>query len=227
MTSSQARVASLAYARPRLATWVAVAAIVVAVTVVLAALAYGGYLRLPASGGSGQSPRYNVTFSESGLPSGTSWSVTLAGNTHASSSSFITFAEGAGQFLFQVRDTAGYYAEPSSGVVAVNGSAIRQAITFSSSPPPTYTVTFRESGLPPNITWAITIEPLTKSTNGRALNFTEPNGAYAWSVGTGDVQAYFPSPGYGTVIVNGQAVAVMITFYPTTQAPMPLLASEA
>ncbi len=82
--------------------------------------------------GSG-SATYTVTFTESGLPSGTTWSVTLAGTTKSSSTNTITFSEPNGSYSFTVGSVSGYTASPSSGTINVNGANVNQAITFTAS----------------------------------------------------------------------------------------------
>ncbi len=78
-------------------------------------------------------PTYSITFTESGLPGGTSWSVTLNGTTNTSTARAITFTEPNGTYPFLVGTIAGYTETPSSGSVVVNGSSSAQTITFTSS----------------------------------------------------------------------------------------------
>jgi hypothetical protein len=60
-----------------------------------------------------------VVFIESGLPSGTLWSVTLNGQTQSSNTDKITFSGlSSGTYSFSVSAT-GYTANPSSGTVTV------------------------------------------------------------------------------------------------------------
>jgi DNA-binding beta-propeller fold protein YncE len=66
---------------------------------------------------------YDVTFTETGLPLGTYWSVTLNGRTLNSSTSAITFPEPNGTFAYSIGSVIGYAATPSSGYVAVRGAA--------------------------------------------------------------------------------------------------------
>ena len=66
---------------------------------------------------------YTVTFTESGLPSGTSWSVTLGGSTVSATTSTITFSEPNGTYSYTVGSVSGYTASPSSGPTAVSGSS--------------------------------------------------------------------------------------------------------
>ncbi len=78
---------------------------------------------------------YTVTFSESGLSSGTTWSAKLAGvlkSTNAPSS--ISFSEPNGYFSFSIPPTGqngqAYYGSPSSGTVSVNGGNANYNIAF-------------------------------------------------------------------------------------------------
>ena len=60
-----------------------------------------------------------VVFIESGLPSGTQWSVTLNGQTQSSNTDKITFSGlSSGTYSFSVSAT-GYTANPSSGSVTI------------------------------------------------------------------------------------------------------------
>jgi len=73
---------------------------------------------------------YPVTFVESGLPVGTSWSVTYHGATNASTSSSIGFVDPNGTWPFSVGSVSGYSAAPASGSVTVNGAPAQQGIRF-------------------------------------------------------------------------------------------------
>ena len=82
--------------------------------------------------------RYSVIFSETGLQSGVSWSVTLDGITDSSTSSSITFIVPNGTYSYVIGSVAGY-TQPSNGTVRVNGSTVIQSVTFTrlfSVPPP-------------------------------------------------------------------------------------------
>ena len=153
---------------------------------------------------------YPVTFTESGLPAGTSWSVTLNGATQSSTGSSISFNEANGTYSFTIGAVSGYSASPSSGSVTVNGAAVSKAITFSAVAPTTYTVTFTESGLPSGASWSVTLNGGTSSSTTSTITFNEANGAYNYTVGP--VTGYTASPSSGTVTVNGAAVTESITF---------------
>lgn len=85
---------------------------------------------------------YTVTFSESGLPPGTSWSVTLDTSTQSSLTSTIDFTAPNGSFSFTVRSTSGYSANITSGFLHVNGEPVNRTLSFAnpnSSPGPNAT----------------------------------------------------------------------------------------
>ncbi len=154
---------------------------------------------------------YPVTFTESGLPSGTSWSVTLNGATESSTSSSVVFEEPAGSYSFSISAISGYTASPSSGSVSVSGTT-SEAITFTKAPLATYPVTFTESGLPSGTSWSVTLNGTTESSTSASITFTEPNGTYPYSVGA--VSGYSLSPSSGSLTVKGSAVTQTIAFTP-------------
>ena len=74
--------------------------------------------------------QYVVTFTENGLPAGTTWSVTLAGTSKSSTSTAISFSEGNGTYAFTLGSVSGYDASPSSGNVSVSGTAASKTVAF-------------------------------------------------------------------------------------------------
>ena len=94
----------------------------------------GQYLAIESSTG------YAATFTESGLPPGASWSVTLNETTLSSKTNTITFSLPNGTFSYTIGKISGYNISKSSGSLTVNGKNVAQSITFSSvsstTPPP-------------------------------------------------------------------------------------------
>ena len=82
---------------------------------------------------------YSLTFTEIGLPSGTTWSVTVAGVPHSSVSTTIALTEPNGSYSFSVAAVAGFTIANMSGTVEISGAGVNQIITFSAtvSPPGT------------------------------------------------------------------------------------------
>lgn len=77
---------------------------------------------------------YNVTFKETGLPSGTTWYVNLTdGRSYRSTNSTITFTEANGTYKFTVSADLSYISNIASGKFHVNGSNATKSIAFSRS----------------------------------------------------------------------------------------------
>ncbi len=75
-----------------------------------------------------------------------------------------------------------------------------------------YSVTFRESGLPANTSWNLTLGSTTYAMSTGPLTLTEPNGTYPFSVAP--PAAYSANVSSGSVTVAGAAVIVRIGFAP-------------
>ncbi|MGA8302525.1 MAG: hypothetical protein WA691_01480 [Thermoplasmata archaeon] len=73
---------------------------------------------------------FTVTFYETGLASGTLWSVTLDGITETSTNSTVVFSVVNGTFPFEVSSTAGPTPNPSSGWVYISGASSSMTVTF-------------------------------------------------------------------------------------------------
>ena len=153
---------------------------------------------------------YTVTFTESGLPAGTSWSVNLTGSTHTSTSTTVTFTEPNGTYTYTVGSVTGYTSSPSSGSVMVKGANVSEAITFTAIPSGSYSVTFTESGLPTGTNWSVTLGGKAESSTGSTITFTEKNGTYPYTVTV--PSGYLAIPTSGSVNVAGKAVSQGVTF---------------
>ena len=73
---------------------------------------------------------YPVTFTESGLPSGTPWSVTVNGTFESSTTNTITFSLSNGTHYYTVGSVSGYTSSITSSSVTVNGHSDSIGITF-------------------------------------------------------------------------------------------------
>jgi hypothetical protein len=76
---------------------------------------------------------YAVTFTESGLPAGTSWAVALNGTTETSTTSTITFSEPNGTYTYSIGTVSGYTISSSGSSITVNGVNVSKVITFTSN----------------------------------------------------------------------------------------------
>ncbi len=154
---------------------------------------------------------YPVTFGETGLPGGTSWSVVLGGSTMSSTNTTISFLAFNGSHLWTLTPIAGYHANAYNGTAVVNGSGTTVSIVWTQT---VYPVTFVETGLPPGTGWWVNL------TNGQTFNsttnsvaFKEPNGTYTYHLATID-KTY--QSGGGSFTVNGGTVTAAVLFTQVT-----------
>ena len=147
---------------------------------------------------------YNVTFTELGLPSGTSWTLDCNGNTYSLTNTSYTFKLTNGTYSYFA--TSKDY-KNLSGSVTVNGANKTVDLSFTLQ---TYNVTFTETGLASGTTWSITLNGTTESSTTSTILFSEINGTYTYSVA--NVSGYTVSPLSGSVTVQGKNAAQAITF---------------
>ena len=186
-------------------------------------------------------PDFELTFVESGLPSGTWWSVSLSdgastgpgGNWsgfgpscgssqfNGSNTSTVGFLVPDGNYTFYVGNASNgssvYVPTPVNGSVTVNGSDVTVDVTFTAVT--FYDVTFAESGLPAGTWWSVvvangTFGPSWNASNASTVNFTLPNGSYPFHVSGAwnSTGLYLPDPRSGSVTVDGANVTVAVVF---------------
>ena len=162
--------------------------------------------------GKTQTTKYNVTFTESGLPSGSSWSVTFNGTTESSTTDTIIFSVPNGSYSYTVSSVSGYSVSRASGSISVKGVAISTTVTFSRL----YSVTFTESGLPSGTSWFVTLNGSKQSSTSSTITFSETNGTYTYTVG--QVTGYNISSPSGNAKVSGTYLNITITYTNTTSS---------
>jgi hypothetical protein len=153
---------------------------------------------------------YTVMINESGLPSGTSWSVTLNGTEESSTTNTITFQETNGTYSYAISSISGYRANTYSGKITITGNPVSIYINWTMT---TYPITIVERGIPNGTSWSVTLTGttfsghninITLSSTNNSIIFNEPNGSYAYT-------AHLPS-GYssnnkgGSFTVSGQSL---------------------
>ena len=154
---------------------------------------------------------YNVTFTETGLPSGIQWNVTLNGTTTSSVTSTIVFAEFNGTFAYSVFNNSEFKAMPNSGTMTVSAKSVNVSIVYTEV---TFNVTFTESGLPSSTAWYVNITGHDSGTiTGSTYTVSLLNGTYAYTIGTAD-KIY--STNGGSFTVNGKTVAEPVAFAAVT-----------
>ena len=154
---------------------------------------------------------YSVIFTELGLPSGTSWSVTLNGATESSTTNTVEFSLANGTYSYTIGAISGYSASSLSGAVKVDGANVNIQITFTSTETTQnkYTVLFTATGIPQGSSWSILLNKSMKSSTSSSIEFNETNGTYSYVV-------YPPihmsaTPDSGTVNVSGASVVVSVS----------------
>ncbi|MHB8565531.1 MAG: Ig-like domain repeat protein [Nitrososphaerales archaeon] len=147
--------------------------------------------------------KYTVDFTESGLPSGTKWSVTFGGNTSSGSTSTIDFSVLNGNYTVTI-PSVGYFTVLSDEFpkyLVVDGADLQELPHFSQL----YNVTFVGNGLPNGKNWSVTLignvnassvqSNVTRSSNKNFQSFAEAPNTYKYMVS--------PVPGYAATITSG------------------------
>lgn len=152
-------------------------------------------------------PTYWVNFTETGLPPGTPWGITMQGGTHNSSGTMVSFQEVNGSYSYQPLGVSGFSAPPAGGV-NVNGMDLTIPLVYD----PTYPVVFSETGLPEGTVWYLNVTGVPSShSNGSAISVEEPNGTYQYNA-TSTNESFTATPGAFTV--DGSASGVTVSFAP-------------
>jgi hypothetical protein len=152
---------------------------------------------------------FTVNFTESGLPNGSLWKVTVGNITTPAKAPTIPFQEMNGTYGYQILREVGYLASPAHGEFTVAGANLSILVEFlpiNSS----WAVTWRESGLWAGVSWWVIVDGTTLNNSGAWRSIPEHNGSYSYTVG--DNLDFVPSPRVGVVQVQGSEVIVPITF---------------
>ncbi len=148
---------------------------------------------------------YPITFTEVGLPAGTSWTVVLNGSNQSSTLSSITFEEPNGSYSYKISPVREFLVKPSNGLIQVAGAGTTQSVTYSKE----YSVAFKETGLPSGTTWWVTLNGTTKSSVNNTIIFIIPNGTYSFN---GTSEPGFTSNLSGSIVVSGNSFNESIVF---------------
>jgi Divergent InlB B-repeat domain len=154
--------------------------------------------------------RYAVTFSESGLPTGTAWSVTMSNTTAPAVGSNVTFEEVNGTHWFRVGNVTGFVAQPAYGLADVVGTSLFLTIVFAPYVP--YAVTFTETGLPTGTPWTVTVSNVSESSGLPELTFDEVNGTHFFRVA--NMTGFKAVPAFDHIDVAGTELSIGVAFSP-------------
>jgi len=150
------------------------------------------------------SSTFNYTWTESGLPSGTQWGVSVNGNNYTTTSSSLTETFSTGQtYSWSVINPTDYSGTPASGSFSGPGS---QSITFTQAG---FQYTWTESGLPSGTQWGVQVNGQKYYTTSSSLTETFASGhTYTW--GVLPPSGYTGTPQMGSFSNTGSQT---ITFY--------------
>ncbi|MGA8536301.1 MAG: phosphate ABC transporter substrate-binding protein PstS [Thermoplasmata archaeon] len=155
---------------------------------------------------------YAVTFDESGLASGTNWSVTISGVSESSTTDRVTFQLPNGTVTYSIPPVRGYAVNHSSGSVDVQGTPRTLFVGFTVYPV-YYTLAFSETGLASGTNWSVTIGTTTRNSTNSSITFRETNGTYSYQVGA--VTGYTVSPSSGPLTLAGTPIQTGLVFTST------------
>ena len=135
-----------------------------------------------------------VTFSESGLPLGTSWAVALNGTLITSANLTISFSEPNGTFSASISSGGGWGPSPANLTVTVPSDTGPFTIYFLH----VYPVEFTESDLPQGTNWSVSV---TGNATESVLVGDHPSGGSSttvtrWSDGASTIRFYLSNGTY-------------------------------
>jgi YVTN family beta-propeller protein len=154
---------------------------------------------------------FPVVFSESGLPTGTNWSIGIDSELKSSVSNTITFNEPNGAFQYRVGLVAGWQLEneSGSGTIQVEDSGRSIATNWTRTE---YGVRFVESGLPEGANWSVTLGGQSQYSTEASAAFLEPNGSWEYAIDSQFGAHYTETPQSGELNVSGASVSLAVVF---------------
>lgn len=118
---------------------------------------------------------YNFTVYETGLPSGTRWSLSLNGLNLTSVNGTVNTELVNGSYKYTVLPVQGFLASSHSAALLINGKSTAITIVFS---PFLYTVFVNETGLPGGTNWNVTVDNSSHEFLGTNGQLQLQNGSY-------------------------------------------------
>ncbi len=161
---------------------------------------------------------FATTFTETGLPAGTQWSVALNNSSSGTTSTSVAFWETNGSYQFTVGEVPGYTPNPGFGSISVDGFAVNVTVNFVPIPD-IYVATFSEIGLAFDTVWAVSAGGTTANAYAPFPALVAlPDGTFNFTVGTVTGYNATPPSGWVTIAGVGTTVSIMFTAPPTIVA---------
>lgn len=149
---------------------------------------------------------YDITFTENGLPSGTSWFLNFTdGRSFSSGGTEILVLEPNGTYSFSVETSNKQYSA-SGGSFVVKGKSLQEMISFSLVE---YPVVFVESGLLGGLPWTVVFGNATKVSTNESV-FDVPNGTYHFTVST--ISGFKANTYADSITVNGSSIIYHVSW---------------
>ena len=156
-----------------------------------------------------------LTIKETGLSSGTSWSVNIGGTTLSTVKSSISVVAPQNTYTYTVSVPSGYSVSNGSGTVFLNQTTVL-AVTFTAA---SYSLSFTENGLSSGTSWNVTVNGHNYSSNTTTLSVAVSYGSVTYKVDS--VSGYSTSTGNNTILVAGNSqIAVGFTQIVTPSSGM-------
>jgi YVTN family beta-propeller protein len=158
-----------------------------------------------------------VTFTESGLPYGTWWGVSVTDgpglHTNGTQLTFNvcvwSYCIFASSYTFVIPPASGYLASSPVVRVIVSSVPVNVSVSFNAGPTE-YPAWFNESGLAPGVGWSVDLNGSIQESTGATISFREPNGLYNFTIG--HVANYFASPTLGSYRINSDQAWFNVTY---------------
>ncbi|MGC2289312.1 MAG: right-handed parallel beta-helix repeat-containing protein [Thermoplasmata archaeon] len=167
-------------------------------------------------------PTFPLTFTESGLPAGTSWEVSVSGSAHVSSAGSLVVNLANSTYSYSVTPVPGYSVTPANGHVTLKGGSETVALTFVVY---TFAVTVVQSGLASGTSWGVTVGLNRSTATGSSLVLALANGSYTYTVNP--VSGFTPTAVGGSWSVSGGPVTSYIEFVANSSIRLPTPGSKA
>ena len=157
-----------------------------------------------------------ITFVETGLPAGRTWSVTLGTRTNTTTAGTIGFVRLNGSYSYTIGAEPGWNLGAGSpartGTVTVSGADVNERTATWVQV--TYAVTFTAHGLSGTPKWTVTINgTTTKTSTGLTAVVNEPNGTFTYAISS--PSGYTTSRASGSFTVSAGPTGVSVYFNAT------------
>ena len=163
----------------------------------------------------------SLTFTESGLVSGTTWSAYVNGMALSGNTASLSVGVTPGNYTYMVPEVSGYTASVTTNNIAVTTDKT-VTITFTPVVTINYNLTFSETGLSSGTSWSVIVAGKAYSTSNTSQVISLAPGDYSFSVG--NVSGYTSSSMSGTITVNGNMQ--LSVSYSATPSPSNTFAYE-